>query len=192
MSEVITHIGVPTGLRLTPNSTTTATTTTPNLKAPSLLRDIRHIRFLIVIFISLPSRDDPLLHLPVRLLSLRLSTNTLQVFNHEPLHFSRHGFTTLDILVPCKPPTCKVLLEAGDAPSLARMAAVVALRVGSGELGRSEADPVDSLADGGSRRITLTGRRRFAPMRANRADSLRRAKPCSRHLYHLSASLRLC
>ncbi|MQL69803.1 hypothetical protein Taro_002120 [Colocasia esculenta] len=50
-------------------------------------------------------------------------------------------------------------------------------RVGPGESGRSEADPVDSLADGGSRRITLTGRRRFAPMRANRADSLRRAKP---------------
>ncbi|MQL80176.1 hypothetical protein Taro_012621 [Colocasia esculenta] len=50
-------------------------------------------------------------------------------------------------------------------------------RVGPGESGRIEADPVDSLADGGSRRIMLTGRRRFAPMRANRADSLRRAKP---------------
>ncbi|MQL81132.1 hypothetical protein Taro_013582 [Colocasia esculenta] len=93
MSEVITHIGKPTGLCLAPNSGHTASTTTANLKTPSLLRDIRHILcmslwLIIVVFISLPSQDDPLLHLHVRLPSLRLGPNTLQA---QIYNLGHHG-----------------------------------------------------------------------------------------------------
>ncbi|MQL86939.1 hypothetical protein Taro_019485 [Colocasia esculenta] len=129
---------------------------------------------IIVVFISLPSRDDPLLHLPVRLSFLRLGPNTRQVFNHEPLHFSRHRFTTLDIMVPCKPPTCKgekwgrkglaarhLRIETTQSRFAWRRANLkgwgVSDRGGSNESGRIESNPVDSPGSrpgGGSMRIT--------------------------------------